>query len=246
MDLELEGFPAWTDTMDDIPDAPVADNPAELRLHLFRYAAQNLIKHILHVPYEDNLWLSFMHLAGQRSQWLQTTPLRLAILEDLRFLAKKFLDHGHDIDESLAGETTLAYCIRSRLAKDYWPGFLLDHGSSPNLGDPAGNTPLHLTMREGKLDTTRRLLSIDIIDLNRRDAEGKTPLHLAVTLFPETLLIGLLKRVNVGIIDNSFRTALAYAAFCGERAIVRRILENSNSLHIHQEQNMSPIVCAAQ
>ena len=59
--------------------------------------------------------------------------------------------------------------------------FLLDHGANPLAVGPRGRTPLHEAARQGNLDLLKRLSNaVPPLTLVQPDADGNTPLHLAV------------------------------------------------------------------
>lgn len=71
-------------------------------------------------------------------------------------------------------------------------------------------SPLHLAIKTG--DSLALLYLVDLHDVNKKDSEGITPLHLAAQLGKIESVMALLERdADIDAEDNSGRTPLAYA-----------------------------------
>lgn len=107
------------------------------------------------------------------------TPMDLALAHGKTKVAELLLGYGVPLDPQAALVTLVGHGISDRDAFD----FLIRRGADTNSADPRGEAPLHLAIRLGHLETTRRLLQRGA-DVNRPDATGQTPLALAQDLDP--------------------------------------------------------------
>ncbi|MGE5152822.1 MAG: ankyrin repeat domain-containing protein [Bdellovibrio bacteriovorus] len=114
------------------------------------------------------------NLAGQ-------TPLDLALSHGKTKVAQLLLGYGVPLEPQAALLALVRDGISDRDAFD----FLIRRGADPNRPDAQGESPLHLAVRLGHLETTRRLLQRGA-DVNRPDGAGRTPLSLAQDLDPGT------------------------------------------------------------
>lgn len=92
--------------------------------------------------------------------------------------------------------------------------FLLKMGKNPNAMAEFGRTPLHTAVEKGNLRAVEALLQGKATDLNLRDHEGMTPLHLAIAQGEKALsLIKLLldKGADINAQDRDGNTPLHYA-----------------------------------
>jgi uncharacterized protein len=109
------------------------------------------------------------------------TPMDLALAHGKTKVAELLLGYGVRLDPQAALAALVSSGISDRDAFD----FLIRRGADTNRPDPQGEAPLHLAVRLGHLETTRRLLQRGA-DVNRPDGAGRTPLSLAQELDPGT------------------------------------------------------------
>jgi ankyrin repeat protein len=107
------------------------------------------------------------------------TPMDLALAHGKTKVAELLLGFRVGLDPQAALVTLVGKGISDRDAFD----FLIRRGADTNRPDPQGQAPLHLAIRLGHLETTRRLLQRGA-DVNRPDGAGRTPLALAQGLDP--------------------------------------------------------------
>jgi ankyrin repeat protein len=110
------------------------------------------------------------------------TPMDLALVHGKTKVAELLLGYGVPLDPQTALVTLVGNGVSDRDAFD----FLIRRGADTNRPDPQGEPPLHLAIRSGHLEATRRLLQRGA-DLNRPDGAGRTPLALAQSLGPEAV-----------------------------------------------------------
>jgi ankyrin repeat protein len=107
---------------------------------------------------------------------------------------------------------------------------LLDYGASPDVRTDYEETPLHLAAQRGRLGAVRFLVLEAKVDVNARDRDGDTPLHLALTgseATPEVVQF-LLEHgadVKARLYDDSEKGATAYDMASGpKRKEIRELL----------------------
>jgi hypothetical protein len=103
----------------------------------------------------------------------------LALAHGKTKVAELLLGYGVQLDPQGALVTLVGNGISDRDAFD----FLIRRGADTNGPDLQGEAPLHLAVRLGHLETTRRLLQRGA-DVNRPDGIGRTPLALTQDLDP--------------------------------------------------------------
>jgi uncharacterized protein len=107
------------------------------------------------------------------------TPMDLALAHGKTKVAELLLDYGASLDPQAA---LVDLVVRGSSDRDAFD-FLIRRGADTNRANPQGETPLHLAIRLGHLETVRRLLQRGA-DVNRPDPSGRTPLLLAQGLDP--------------------------------------------------------------
>ena len=104
---------------------------------------------------------------------------------------------------------------------------LVEHGADYNRQDDYSLTPLHHAAMRGYIKVVEFLLGQDNIDINSRDKQGSTALHIAATyrnvMITQMLLEG---NASVRIQDKQRQTPLHRAAQEGDSQIIRLMLEH--------------------
>lgn len=148
------------------------DPEGDLPLHVAARAGQVSIARELA---NNGASLDARNRAGQ-------TPMDLALAHGKTKVAELLLGFGVRLDPQAALVTLVGDGVSDRDAFD----FLIRRGADTNGPDPQGEPPLHLAIRRGHLEATRRLLQRGA-DVNRPDGTGRTPLAVAQSLGPEVV-----------------------------------------------------------
>lgn len=109
------------------------------------------------------------------------TPLELALTHGKTQVAILLSERGAPLD----AQALLVTLVRTGVADRDSFAFLTRRGADLNLPDSQGQTPLHLAVTLGHLETVKRLIAGGA-DVNRPDGSGKTPLALTQGLDPKT------------------------------------------------------------
>lgn len=143
------------------------------------------------------------------------------VLNDIELL-RMFLNYKNfDVNSKNKNGFTLLHCsIVYSLDKELI-FLLLNSGADVNLKDNEGNTPLHCflinELQKKKVDNNifNALIKTYNSDINARNSNGETMLHLASKLKDHTIVSTLLKLpdINVNLQDKDGKTALFYATF---------------------------------
>lgn len=150
-------------------DLNQADSNGDLPLHVAARAGQVTIARELA---GNGASLDARNAAGQ-------TPMDLALAHGKTKVVELLLSFGVPLD---AQEALLKLVSRGTADRDAYD-FLIRRGADTNRPSHQGETPLHLAIRLGHLETVRRLLQRGA-DVNRPDGSGHTPLALAQGLGP--------------------------------------------------------------
>ena len=108
------------------------------------------------------------------------SPLELALIHGKTQVATLLVEQGAPLD----AQAMLVALVRAGVSDRDSVAFLIRRGADLNRPDAQGNTPLHLAVTLGHLETVKRLIARGA-DINRPDAAGRTPLALAQGLDPK-------------------------------------------------------------
>ncbi|KAK9884176.1 hypothetical protein WA026_005131 [Henosepilachna vigintioctopunctata] len=95
---------------------------------------------------------------------------------------------------------------------------MLDAGADPNMKDPSGNAALHIEVLRTSPEKQKKFIQLLIkykADINMRNENGWTPLHLAIREGYEDVVYNLLRKgADINIKDNNgttqMKTAFSY------------------------------------
>lgn len=151
-------------------------------------------------------------------------------LTELRQLLSRAPERIQTVDA--AGETALFAAVRAR--QPHAVELLLSYGADPRFKNKAGATPLHVDAADGNRSPEARQARRTIAELllkagaevNAADAEGMTPLLVALARQREELLDLLTAAgADVTLKDQRGRAALHYAAQGNLPAMIDRLAE---------------------
>jgi len=177
----------------------------------FEYKRTNLLLYLLeHEISKKNDIDNFINDKGE-------SILRIAINNNnskvIQYIINnsEFLNQIINIKDHEYGLTVLHLII----GLDYYDIFikiLENKNIELNLSDNFGNTPLHYTIIDNRLQMTEYLININNINYNATNINGDTALHLFLEegLNNNNILLKLLENTNLNIINNKRITPLYY------------------------------------
>ncbi|KAJ6663521.1 hypothetical protein lerEdw1_009600 [Lerista edwardsae] len=166
------------------------------------------------------------------------TPLHIAVVQGnllaARHLAVLFHQGQRDLDIfNNLRQTPLHLAVIT--AQPTLVKMLLSHGASPMVLDRNGQTALHLACEHGSLHCLRELLegSPAPLDLEARNFEGFTPLHVAVASSNHDTILTLLERgADVDAVDiKSGRSPLLHAVENDNLEMVELLLQHGANVN---------------
>jgi hypothetical protein len=207
------------------------------------YALYQWSAHLKQVEDSHEVWIQFKRVLGNPRSWKVlcyksmhnlmvrhmdcTLPIFQAYFQNFRFLIRRLVESGEDINKtSETGDTVLH---RPRLYNLSDIQFLLDLGADVNGKNERGQTMLHRFVlfrdRQKLLDWMEQ----PGVDINAVQYDGVTILHLVVqwewTQIGDILNIILGRQdLNVNAMDVSGRTALTMAIHWGKEFATRSLL----------------------
>jgi ankyrin repeat protein len=186
---------------------------------------------ILYAAYAHNpQTLSILLSKGAKSSEKNSdnlTPLTIASLQGNTANAAVLLEAGAEADEITPCGTPLGIAIKMKNREIF--DKLLEYGASPSASDLNGDTPLHLAaaVNTGMAQILLRYK----IEIDSKNADGKTPLFIAVENNNESLVKILLARgANIFAADAAGNTprSIAPASMSGIINEHLRRLENES------------------
>jgi len=136
------------------------------------------------------------------------TPLLASLSKGLTSIAFLLLEHGADPNIcNIEGASPLHYasstCDETTIIE------LLKNGAFLNVQDEEGDSILHWAIREGRADNLVCLLNRGGIQVNIKNEDGETPLHLASAIGDEGMVELLLaSKADANARDNNGLTPL--------------------------------------
>uniref|UniRef100_A0A8D0HMM1 BCL3 transcription coactivator n=1 Tax=Sphenodon punctatus TaxID=8508 RepID=A0A8D0HMM1_SPHPU len=165
-------------------------------------------------------------------------PLHIAVAQGnlpvARRLVLLFLQGRHDLDTfNNLRQTPLHLAVIT--AQPVLVKLLLVHGSSPMVLDRHGQTALHLACEHGSPQCLRELLdgSSTPLELEARNYEGLTPLHVAVSTSNHATVLSLLEHgADIDAVDiKSGRSPLLHTVENNNLAMVELLLQRGASVN---------------
>jgi ankyrin repeat protein len=193
---------------------------------------------------------------------LKLSPLSIASKLGFKQIVKYLLGKEgiiHSADES--GRTALHYACMG--------GFidvaraLMASGATPSGSDKAGDNALHFALRNHQEHIIRLLLdgkqpettgrssepatnTVQVVDLNQADSEGKKPLLAALENEMEEIAILFVKaNANLEIRDGNNRTPLSLAILRGYVRLVEELLSHKADPNLSDNEGQTPLHLAA-
>ena len=170
------------------------------------------------------------------------TPLHNAAKEGHVEVVSYLLRKGSHVNAASAkGETSLSLAVRKINNKEI-VALLLSHGSSLNLSDRYGRTPLHYSTD----NEVAELLFNKGADPHVEDFEGKTPLFLAALDGYEKVVEFLIEKgSNVNKGSDCGDTPLHEAAIRGHINIAQILLQHGANINARRVTGETPLFLAA-
>jgi uncharacterized protein len=120
---------------------------------------------------------------------------------------------------------------------------LVLRGFDPNTLDPRKQHGLFLALRAGSLKAAKILIEIPQTDVNIANADGETPLMMAVLKGQVELTAALLAKD--ADVNKTGWTPLHYAATAGNNALIRMLLEKYAYIDAESPNGSTPLMLAA-
>jgi len=179
------------------------------------------------------------------------TPLHHASIKNFTGIAEILIKRGANISaRDSAGETPLhlALAMYGACEDRHQPAlavadFPIGNGADLNSVDNNKDTALHQTLSNNRCFTdTVRLFLTKGAEINVKNKDGITPLHLACQCFgTENAEMVLNKGASIEARDNEGRTPLHYAASEGNGEIIGFLLFNGANVHVTDNGGETPL-----
>ena len=163
-----------------------------------------------------------------------TTPLHYAC--DMPNVVRALLEHGADVQaEDSEGETPLDWALVWWQAESV--RLLLEHGAGVAADGSFRDTLLCDVAGRANAERLIRLVIEHGVDVNTKDASGKTPLHRAATDGPDENVLQLINAgADVDARDSSGQTPLYAAVLYGRVENVRRLINAGADVNAKDEE----------
>ncbi|XP_046552936.1 ankyrin repeat domain-containing protein 17-like [Haliotis rubra] len=124
---------------------------------------------------------------------------------------------------------------------------LVKEGADVTQVDDIGENTLHWACVGGDLETVKLVLSLNIVDINRRGWRSRTPVMVAARYGPRKLVELLVtKGANVSLVDNVNDNILHYACRGGDMEMVKLVLSlNVVGINSRGQNSVTPVIVAA-
>ncbi|KAF2431165.1 hypothetical protein EJ08DRAFT_696835 [Tothia fuscella] len=149
-----------------------------------------------------------------------------------------------------SGRNAISWASERRESEDSTLYYLLKHDHrGADVADQEGWTPLAWALNPpGYPENVSFLIHSGLIDINKKDKEGRTPLSFAVSYgyLGIAQIMVRAKGVNVNLSDYGGRTALSYAAFNGDVKMIQLLLGVTGiEPDLHDNRGQTPLSLAA-
>lgn len=147
-------------------------------------------------------------------------------------------------DRGSHGETALEMAVR--LNRPEMIDELLNLGADLNATNHRENTVLHEVVKKENTELIDFLLSKEGIDLDVRNASGKTVLHILTASGKRSIVKKLLEHgACTNIKSNDGRTPLHWAAIHGDIETAKLLLAHGANINLRNNHNTSALIFAA-
>ncbi|TRY72355.1 hypothetical protein TCAL_03404 [Tigriopus californicus] len=172
------------------------------------------------------------------------TPLLNATLHGRLPRVLHLIRHGAELNVRDKKRQTALH-LAAKFGHEAIIGRLLDMNANPLVKEENGRTPLHLSAQNGHLETCRQLSILPKVDLNTKDANGMTCLHLCAFKENADCLKCLIDAgADIHIKDKFGRTALHYASVKGWFQCVHHLVTAGCSVDCADHDQITPLMLA--
>jgi len=176
-----------------------------------------------------------VNIVDEKNGW---TPLHYASSKGFDEIAKILIENGADIDKrDYKGRTPLH--IAAKMGSVKVAKVLLDYGADPEAKDGEGRRPIDYS-----LENQRKSLVILLTEILPEEEQEKENLFIAVKNCDLKKTKKLLKKVDVNIRDNNYRTPIFYAVRNCKPQFIKYLISRGAKVNVYDKESLTPLIYA--